>query len=233
MKTVSRVFVLLVGFSLLPFSPAAPSDFSDSDDWQGKTTAASAHAAAWDFFLITGPGLSAPVGSFYDGFEAGGGFGASLRIALNERLAFRAIVRRSNLAEEEVVFIPEEQQLVIFAERTDADIWRVYSALEYYRRLTYSARGRASEMFVYAGIGLANNNLKRSYSQVHEGSDFGAIAGSGVLLMLTESIGIELATSFDLIFTGGRSDLSYVGDDADIAGLWDLTAQLAIALPAN
>ena len=226
-----RFWITSLTLAALVALPVSPSAAPAPDDWRGSPEAVRSAGGPWNMYVIAGGGLSVPVGHFYDGFTAAGGFGASLRLALNDQLAFRAIVRRSNLAEEPVVFLVEDQQLAFVpSPRTDADIWRIYSALEYFRPLNRPLAKRPSEFFLFGGLGLVRNSLTLHYNEVYRDNDLALISGAGVMLMLSESVGVELGTSFDLVFTGGRE---WAPADSDIAGIWDLTAALAIALPVR
>jgi hypothetical protein len=207
---------------------------SDAPDWRGRFTDPVLSSQPPRLTVLAGPLLTVPMGDFYMGYTPAAGVGLGVRYVADQHLAIRGVIRRSNLAKEQVNFIPSPDNAQnLFPEfGTDADIWRFSVAAEFFAGLNSGPSRHPSVVFLYLGAGLAYSNLTYNAVTFHDGVDPTMTIGAGLLAMVASRIGIEFGSSFDLVFPGGNNDdqLAATFRSQGPAGLFDLSASVVYGL---
>lgn len=232
-------------------APAAPQAADtvvpepNKDAWltQGHETYRRANCRPWSMAVRVGGNLTVPIGTYYDDFSSGAGFGADLIVPLNSFLSLRGIVSMAGSNLDESDFFSNYSGFDVISNDIDVDIWRYLVAAQYqapYHRNNF----RSGYWYLFSGIGATSNSASGSalvrdefsgdlyeFVIIPDKTRFTVTVGAGGVSMLSQWLGIEYGASFDSIYAGSDGD-SGVGYGANGFNL-DIRLSLVFHLPLN
>lgn len=175
----------------------------------------------WDIALQLGPNFTLPVGHYYDGTTSGVGFGADLVIPFSHNMSLRATVSMAGTKLEDSYVIQRlPPWFTYISDDVDVNIWR-YMISAQYQKAYKEYQFDKGYWFLYSGIGITKTSFNGHaittddtngdvYTLTFEPdkSRFTMTLGAGGVSMLSRSIGIQYAASYDMIFLGTASNSS-------------------------
>ena len=152
--------------------------------------------------------MSFPVGDYYDGIDAGVGFGANLVVPVGRGLALRGTVSKSGLG-------------LDFA---DLSVWRFLFGFQYYNWPKWRDGGKTIFSF-WTGLGAASHTAAYGFSE----TKFATNGGGSIIMMLSDVVGAEIGTNLDVVWVGSAKN--YDGtSDLQTALIFDVRLGLAFML---
>ena len=143
----------------------------------------------WDVGVSLGPCFSIPAGDYYDGIDAGVGFGGGITLAVTNNIALRGSISRTGLKwDYEISF----------------KTMRYMFSVLYYHRLDRATPGRTIH-YLTTGLGAVSHNasyMDLSYTE----SKFTTEIGGGFIQLLSENVGIDAGLIVDLLYIGTYDD---------------------------
>jgi hypothetical protein len=193
-------------------------DTSRGETWESKSdpVVKSRQKPLWSGTISVGSNFSSPLGDYYDGISSGVGFGGALAFAVSRNLAIRLSVSKSGMKENADEIYPNS---VLLEDNLKLNAWRYFVSLEYYGGLKRDVR-RKTMYYLYSGLGAISHNFSGSITVrdladnqiylVTPSSDgetkFTSTTGLGLVVFLSNSMGLELGMTGDLVFVGSNNN---------------------------
>lgn len=198
----------------------------------------------YDFNIQVGPLASASSGSYYEGFKSGIGFGGHLRVPLTYRLAFKLHVSKSGLdADNRSLYLYSlDPNFSIVSQKFSVNAMRYTIDFEYYRQ-PQSKRGGRTMYYIHTGLGAVNHKLKLDlrvrdntngqlldFTEQDSETKFIQTFGGGLVLMISDNIGIDLGVNIDFVYAGLANDNNAFTNDLVYAYIFDIRLGLSYFL---
>ncbi|HBZ01028.1 MAG TPA: hypothetical protein DEO84_06880 [candidate division Zixibacteria bacterium] len=190
------------------------------EQWLSKesTEIQKARAKAWKAIITFGGNYSMPAGDYYDGIDAGIGFGGDLRIAINNQFAIQLIISRSGMKlgndihlisyDPNVTILNED--LAIHTTRFEVafNVFQPFSRINDPRSMFYGMVGLGAARHTTITKATAHNDVTGQTINIddsHTNSKFAMLFGIGATKMVSKTVGFDFGASMDMIGVGTGS----------------------------
>ena len=178
----------------------------------------------WRVGLQIGSNYSFPVGDYYEGFDAGVGFGGRIKVPITYRLALRLQVSKSGMKvdESECYCYSIDSNLSVVNQKFSVSAIRYVLEVEYFGRPDRDTPGKTI-WYTYTGLGVISHKLSLDL-RVRDNTDgqtfdlndsstetkFIQTLGGGMVQLLSGQVGLDFGVNMDLVYIGSGDDYSPV-----------------------
>jgi hypothetical protein len=158
---------------------------------------------------------SFPLGTYYEGFKSGIGFGTDIIVPITANLAIRGTASKSGM-KDDLISLLDDWELI--QDDMTMTTWRFAASLQYYVWPRRRGNGHMIH-YVYWGLGVVSHSLSgsitvlnaetrglRRYHGGHSNNEFMITCGGGLVSMVSGTLGIETGATIDMLFLGRTSD---------------------------
>lgn len=195
----------------------------------------------WKYGFRVGSNYSFLIGDYYEGFTSGVGFEGDFLIAVTHNIAIRATVSKSGMGwNDDYGMVSLDPDITILDQDYSVSGMRYLVGAQYYKRTDRKTPGKTI-FYLNMGLGAIDHRLKAKlrlrdnttaqirdeefhYSQTKFLTSF----GGGIIFLMSNSIGLDMAASLDVVYVGTTddADYSYYGSDVQTALIFDIKLAL-------